>query len=90
MAYFALHLQTSGFAEHELDLFAGSLGKRLSKPAKGFWLVPGGPVLKKESGHSFLLLIEAAQWLSGTKLLTTDDVQRHSKWYFMNEKGCSV
>ena len=27
MAYFALHLQTSGFAEHELDLFAGSLDK---------------------------------------------------------------
>jgi len=25
MAYFALHLQASGLAEHEQDLFAGSL-----------------------------------------------------------------
>jgi len=27
MANFALHLQASGLAEHEQDLFVGSLGK---------------------------------------------------------------
>ena len=52
------------------------LGKRLNKPAKGFWFVLGGPVLRNESHFP--------------KLLDADGVHRHSKWYFMNENGYSV
>ena len=36
------------------------LGKRLNKPAKGFWFVPGGRVLKNESlAQAFSRLTEA-------------------------------
>ncbi len=118
------------------------LGKRMNRPAQGFWFVPGGRVLKDEpfeltfkrlikeeigldnvkpifkgiyqhfyddnfsqesfSTHYFLLAYEIVfrgdltslpleqhskyQWFTVNELVESEQVHKHSKWYFQENK----
>ena len=118
------------------------LGKRMNRPAQGFWFVPGGRVLKDEpfeltfkrlikeeigldnvkpifkgiyqhfyddnfsqesfSTHYFVLAYEIVfrgdltslpleqhskyQWFTVNELVESEQVHKHSKWYFQENK----